>query len=464
MATYNKLIDFDELSLYDDKLKEYIHGLIDSNVSVQDLLHDYKQYGIDSYVYNNKTLLYKLYETTWASMNDEQTKLEALAYLSANDETGKALAGIYGIDSDAVKDLTSIDAVLASDSALEAVKKTDKAIIALTKACDASGVAKLASKLAGIDSVTDLSTLLSNADYVKTLADSHAGMLVILTSQDAMTELYKHADSVSEMLTSYKACTLLATSDDALAVIATMDTAIASLTNCHMSKVMLGKLASQRGMGKLIAKAAGLDPSEWLDCYALSKNKDAMAAIAKSAFACELVALSANAIEALCKDGFDLIHGTAIEDAILQYADEEGITRYTMACAKLEAGSCKDVLDFTYSEDSMTAVAASSTARSNITGSSTAIDALNKKASTKKTFTDSGLSISGYCWVKQGYAVSGDREELRGLYSGSSTRTSSVQIGKGNVVTVNKFAYNLKSVKTDSSHSYPNSYVYIYQW
>ena len=64
-------------------------------------LADYKMYGEDSYVFQQKALLYGLYECTHISMNDRQINGEALEYIAANNKhVGEALASVFSLERD----------------------------------------------------------------------------------------------------------------------------------------------------------------------------------------------------------------------------------------------------------------------------------------------------------------------------------------------------------------------------
>ena len=60
-------------------------------------LADYKLYGEKSHVYQNKDRLHSLYETTGLTMNDLAINGEALEYFIKKNNTGIALASVYGI-------------------------------------------------------------------------------------------------------------------------------------------------------------------------------------------------------------------------------------------------------------------------------------------------------------------------------------------------------------------------------
>ena len=86
-------------------------------------LADYKMYGEDSYVFQQKELLHGLYECTHLSMNDKELSTEALEYLLKNNKhIGKALSDVYGIGrKDILFTLSTMQAVAASSTAMSAI-------------------------------------------------------------------------------------------------------------------------------------------------------------------------------------------------------------------------------------------------------------------------------------------------------------------------------------------------------
>ena len=119
---------------------EVIPMLINSdfmNVSLDKLLHltDYKMYGEDSFVFQQKELLHGLYECTYLSMNDRELVVEAFEYLIENNKhIGKAFYDVYGIGrKDTLSTLSTMQAVAASSTAMQAVANSSTAIQALSK-------------------------------------------------------------------------------------------------------------------------------------------------------------------------------------------------------------------------------------------------------------------------------------------------------------------------------------------
>ena len=123
---------------------EVIPMLINSdfmNVPLDKLLHltDYKMYGEDSYVFQQKELLHGLYECTYLSMNDKELSAEALEYLLKNNKhIGEALSNVYGIErKDILSTLSTMQAVLNSSTAMSAVTNSSTAMTAVANSSTA---------------------------------------------------------------------------------------------------------------------------------------------------------------------------------------------------------------------------------------------------------------------------------------------------------------------------------------
>ena len=108
-------------------------------LDVYQYLNDYRLWGEDSYVYQDKSKLHKLYETTVVSMNDLELSGEALEYLTtANKHIGKALGSVYGIErKDTLSNLSTMSAVLNSSTAMSAVANSSTAMSAVANSSTA---------------------------------------------------------------------------------------------------------------------------------------------------------------------------------------------------------------------------------------------------------------------------------------------------------------------------------------
>ena len=122
-------------------------------LDVYQYLNDYRLWGEDSYVYQDKSKLHKLYETTVVSMNDLELSGEALEHLTtANKHIGKALGSVYGIGrKDILSTLSTMSAVAASSTAMSAVIASSTAMSAVAASSTAmSAVAASSTAMSAI--------------------------------------------------------------------------------------------------------------------------------------------------------------------------------------------------------------------------------------------------------------------------------------------------------------------------
>ena len=132
-------------------------------LDVYQYLNDYRLWGEDSYVYQDKSKLHKLYETTVVSMNDLELSGEALEYLTtANKHIGKALGSVYGIErKDTLSNLSTMSAVANSSTAMSAV----------------------------LNSSTAMSAVANSSTAMSAVANSSTAMSAVLNSSTAMASL-----------------------------------------------------------------------------------------------------------------------------------------------------------------------------------------------------------------------------------------------------------------------------------
>ena len=139
-------------------------------LDVYQYLNDYRLWGEDSYVYQDKSKLHKLYETTVVSMNDLELSGEALEHLTtANKHIGKALGSVYGIGrKDILSTLSTMSAVAASSTAMSAVAASSTAMSAVAA------------------SSTAMSAVIASSTAMSAVEASSTGMSAILNSSNCM--------------------------------------------------------------------------------------------------------------------------------------------------------------------------------------------------------------------------------------------------------------------------------------
>ena len=148
-------------------------------------LADYKMYGEDSYVFQQKELLHGLYECTYLSMNDRRINGEAFEYLTANNKhIGKALSNVYDIEQkEELSTLTTMQAVAASSTAMQAVLASSTVMQAV------------------IASSTAMRAVAASSTATQAVAASSTAMQAVLTSSTAIEEILSSSNHNEEMFT-----------------------------------------------------------------------------------------------------------------------------------------------------------------------------------------------------------------------------------------------------------------------
>ena len=145
------------------------------SLDVYQYLNDYKLWGKDSYVYQDKTKLHKLYETTVVSMNDLELSGEALEYFIANNKhIGKALSNAYGISiNETLVTLSTMTAVLNSPTAMTTVLNSPTALQAV------------------VNSPTALQAVVNSPTAMQTVVSSPTAMTTVLNSPTILASICK---------------------------------------------------------------------------------------------------------------------------------------------------------------------------------------------------------------------------------------------------------------------------------
>ena len=152
-------------------------------------LADYKMYGEDSYVFQQKELLHGLYECTYLSMNDRRINREAFEYLTANNKhIGKALSNVYDIEQkEELSTLTTMEAVAASSTAMQAVLASSTAMQAV------------------LASSTAMQAVASSSTAMQAVIASSTAMQAVINSGDAKYRIAKSAIALAEICKSREA-------------------------------------------------------------------------------------------------------------------------------------------------------------------------------------------------------------------------------------------------------------------
>ena len=129
-------------------------------------LADYKMYGEDSYVFQQKELLHELYECSYLSMNDKELSAEALEYLLKNNKhIGEAFSNVYDIErKDLFKTLRAMTAVANSSTAMTAVLNSSTAMTAVLNSSTAmTAVANSSTAMQAVFNKEEMMTCILNS-------------------------------------------------------------------------------------------------------------------------------------------------------------------------------------------------------------------------------------------------------------------------------------------------------------
>ncbi len=154
-------------------------------LDVYQYLNDYRLWGEDSYVYQDKSKLHKLYETTVVSMNDLELSGEALEYFIENNKhIGKALSNAYGIDAkETLVTLSTMTAVLNSSVAMAVIANSSAAMSAVLNSPTAMA--------AVLNSPTALQAVVNSSTAMQAVANSSTAMTAVLNSPTALSSICK---------------------------------------------------------------------------------------------------------------------------------------------------------------------------------------------------------------------------------------------------------------------------------
>ena len=127
---------FPEADYVVDELKTVLNT--DSRIPANHIiwLNDYKFYGEESYVYQDKNVLHELYKDGALCIHDKSILDEASNWCIDNGYAGAFLAASYDMDvagAKALKPLTAMNAILASSTAMNAILASSTAMNAIAK-------------------------------------------------------------------------------------------------------------------------------------------------------------------------------------------------------------------------------------------------------------------------------------------------------------------------------------------
>ena len=166
-------------------------------------LADYKMYGEDSYVFQQKELLHGLYECTYLSMNDRRINGEALDYFAKNNKhIGEALIAIFDLGrKDVIRSLRTMTTVANSTTAMTAILNSQTAIMAIANSTIAMTTVA--------NSTTAMTAILNSQTAIMAIANSTIAMTTVANSTTAMTAIANSSTAMTAVANSITAMTII---------------------------------------------------------------------------------------------------------------------------------------------------------------------------------------------------------------------------------------------------------------
>ena len=183
---------FPEADYVVDELKTVLNT--DSRIPANHIiwLNDYKFYGEESYVYQDKNVLHELYKDGALCIHDKSILDEASNWCIDNGYAGAFLAASYDMDvagAKALKPLTAMNAILASSTAMNAILASSTAMNAIAASSTAMNAIAASS--------TAMNAILASSTAMNAIAKQYKnteGLFIMLktinSSQDYIIKLY----------------------------------------------------------------------------------------------------------------------------------------------------------------------------------------------------------------------------------------------------------------------------------
>lgn len=176
-------------------------------------LNDYKTYGEESYVFQNKDILHELYNSIQLSMNDKRLRAEAFDYiLSINERVGLALGAIYGSGNIDWSDYPTFESVITLSETLDLLTGKTDLVNVIVK--DESRMSQI------VENEQLMSFVVDNEVAINTISNSTTLMNKVTMSGMAMNLICKSSMAIKKIdaasIQNYKDNLILACSDKAL--------------------------------------------------------------------------------------------------------------------------------------------------------------------------------------------------------------------------------------------------------
>lgn len=152
-------------------------------------LADYKMYGESSFVYQDKSKLYKVYEASNISMNDSKVNGEALDYLLKTQNAGEVLTLIHELgQKEQIRRSSTMTAIANDTTAMTAVLNSNTAIAAIVNSSTAM--------TAIANSTTAMTAVLNSSTATASVANSSTALTAIANNTTAMAAVLKNSKIV----------------------------------------------------------------------------------------------------------------------------------------------------------------------------------------------------------------------------------------------------------------------------
>ena len=180
---------FPEADYVTDELKLALNT--DSQIPINHIiwLNDYKFYGEESYVYQDKNKLHELYKDGALCIHDKSILDEASNWCIDNGYAGAFLAASYDMDvagAKALRPLTAMNAIAASSTAMNAILASSTAMNAI------------------LASSTAMNAILASSTAMNAIAASSTAMNAILASSTAMNAILASSTAMNAIAKQYK--------------------------------------------------------------------------------------------------------------------------------------------------------------------------------------------------------------------------------------------------------------------
>ena len=200
---------FPEADYVTDELKLALNT--DSQIPINHIiwLNDYKFYGEESYVYQDKNKLHELYKDGALCIHDKSILDEASNWCIDNGYAGAFLAASYDMDvagAKALKPLTAMNAILASSTAMNAILASSTAMNAIAASSTAMNAIAASSTAmnAILASSTAMNAILASSTAMNAIAASSTAMNAILASSTAMNAILASSTAMNAIAKQYK--------------------------------------------------------------------------------------------------------------------------------------------------------------------------------------------------------------------------------------------------------------------